>query len=513
MTKQDEYDFTQFKGSFDSAMSPDSDFTERMKQMLERESGAVDPQRRTTVIASPSRSNKDVPVPGRRTHPLTIAASILIVFAVVVSSIWVLSGSPLEGEYGSAPSGIATLPADAEVTPGPDVALSEELVIPVDTPTDANQYAANRYTLDVIDGVIYTTHNGPDSNANQDLSTSYVTAWDAETGDKLWEIEGYSIWDLQLADGVLVALRSIPPTPNQLETNVEVQSSTTLIGLDSKTGEQLWEREIADGLEIGMWELQFLAIDELVITVGKGGSIYALDLRTGEQVWSSTFDPGTPWPTRFERGDATISFDQFAFVMTEWNHQIAIANGDGAVQIIDPSDGETVATHNLGGKRSLGYLSLHALPNGLLLTHGGESYQMTAFDPETGNTLWEREIDGDLTVSISDNGMIAVNSHIWDSGSIIMRLIGRGGHNTHQFTWLDGTTGEDVLSTERGRVDGPAFAITDGEYLCSLIDEFVCYDRAGTRHTIANGPWAQAFFDDGNLYFDRDDGVYRVELP
>lgn len=510
MTHQDEFDFTQFKGKFDSAMSPDGDFSKRIEQVLERESGKVDQQRKTTVLASPSRTNKDIPVPGRRTHPLTIVASVLVVLAVVVSSIWVLSDASLEGEYGSAPSGIATLPADAELTRGPDVAMSDEFVIPF----DFTSYS-NAYTLAVINGVAYTSHSGPSTSSEQETHTEVITAWDIDSGAKLWEIEGYSLWNLELSDGVLVTFRSILPPIEIRQANEEWWPTTSLIALDAETGEVLWEHELDDSVQSRMWELQFVVINDLVATVGSEGEMVGLDLHTGDERWSTAVDWGEGRETQLytNESDEPTTVPMYAVAITVWDGQVAMANGDGQVQVIDTATGEVTAAYDVGGKSSAGLLHLDPLPQGLLLTHGGETYNMTAFDPKTGDVFWDREIDGGIRVEVAENGMIAVNSHIWESGSFIMRLIGRGGHSTHQFHWIDGETGEDVLVTERGRVDAPVFSITNGEYLCTRTEEFLCYDRSGTRYTIEDGPWAEAFFYDGDVYFDRDDGAYRVDLP
>ena len=510
MTKQHDYDFSQFKGQFDSAMSPDNDFADRMKQMLERESGEANQQRKTTVIASPSRANQVVPTPGRRTHPLTIAASVLVVLAVVVSSIWVLSGTQLEGEYGAAPSGVATLTADTDVTPGPDVSLSDELVVPF----EANSYSSP-YTLAVIDGVAYTSHSFPSPQGEEDIPSEFLTASNVETGEQLWELEGFSLWNLELSDGVLVALRSILPPIELRQANEEWWPTTSLIALDAETGEVLWERELDDPVQSGMWQHQFVVLDNLVATVEADGNMIGVDLRDGEEKWSTPVDLGVGQETEIytNESDEPTPARLYAVAITAWNGHVAIANSNGLVQLIDAATGDVTSSYEIGGKSPAGLLHLEPLPNGLLLSHDGDGNHLTAFDPETGDELWDREFDGDVRVDVASNGTIAVNSHIWESGNFIMRLLGRGGHSTYQFHWLDGATGEDLLTTQRGRVDSPVFSVTDGEYFCTRTDEFVCYDQAGTRHLITDGPWAEAFVEDGALYFDRADGVYRVDLP
>lgn len=510
MTKHNDYDFSQFKGQFDSAMSPDSVFADRMKQMLERESGEANQQRKATVIASPSRTNQVVPTPGRRTHPLTIAASILVVLAVVVSSIWVLSGTQLEGDYGAAPSGVATLTADTDLTPGPDVSLSDELVVPF----EANSYSSP-YTLAVIDGVAYTSHSSPSTSSEQDIHSEFLRASNIESGEQLWEIEGYSLWNLELSDGVLVAMRSILPPIEVRQANEQWWPTTSLIALDAETGEVLWERELADPVQSGMWQHQFVVIDNLVATVEADGNMIGMDLRDGDEKWSTTVNLGVGQETELytNESDEPTPARLYAVAITAWNGHVAMANGDGLVQLVDVATGELTASHNIGSGGPFGALQVNALPHGLLLTDASSGYHLTAFDPATGDVFWDREFDGDVRVDVASNGTIAVNSHIWESGNFIMRLLGRGGHSTYQFLWINSATGEDVLTTERGRVDGPVFTVTDGEYFCTRTDEFVCYDQAGTRHLITDGPWAEAFVEDGALYFDRADGVYRVDLP
>lgn len=506
MTHSNDHDFQQFRGAFDNAMTPDAAFMAKMERLLQSEK-PIDAERTSTVLASPPRETRGSVVPPRRSHPLMVAAAVLTVIAVTIASVWVLSGDVLEGEYANAPSGIATLPADAPGMPGEDVQLESELLI---------HREDGSYIIGVFDGVIYTTHNGPDTESNEDLSTSFVTATDAETGDQLWQIEGFSLWELRAADGVLVSYGSVFVTPvNSAEglPGGEQYPKTTIVALNAETGELLWEQEQPEEAMLRMMNYNLVTLGGTVMVVSPEGSISALDLHTGDSVWESMFDPGEGWPTEIQRGSATISTQMYSFSITEWQEDIAIANSDGLVQVLDGDTGEHLNSHQIPGANSPGYISLNPLPNGLLLTSGGGSYQMVAFDPETGDVFWEREFDGDITVEVSPNGNIAVNSHIWDSGSFIMRLIGRGGHSTHQFLWIDGMTGEDVLTTERGRVDNPVFMTTDDVYMCMRATEFVCYDASGTRYVLEDGPWAYAFLSNGVMYFDGPSGVYRVEMP
>lgn len=509
MTQRDEFDFTQFKGQFDSAMSPDTDFAERMQKMLSEKSTESSQPRNTTVIASPSRAGKDVPAPGRRSHPLTIAASIAVVLAVVFSSIWVLRGTQLEGEYGSAPSGVATLPADAETTPGADVQLESQLAIPYEF-----ESTSNPYLIDVIDGVAYTSLTGPSSTSDQDVHTEYLIAMDLESGKQLWEVEGYSLWNLEQSDGVLVGFRSTFPPIEERRDNTEWWPTTSMVGLDAASGEPLWEHAFADTIESRVWTYQYAITDNQVVTLDTDGKMTALDLQTGAENWFTDVDLGSGHETELfsNESEEPVQLTIHDAAIASWNGDVAMVNGDGLVQLIDGNTGEITATHTIGGSPT-GPLQLQVLPQGLLLTRFEDGYHLTAFNPESGDIFWDREIEGDVRAEVAENGMIAVNSHVWEQGNFIMRLLGRGGHATFQFLWIDGATGEEVMTTERGRVDNPVFAITDGEYLCARVDEFVCYNRAGTRHVIADGPWSEAYFDNGALYFDGEDGVYRVNLP
>lgn len=318
MTQTNDHDFQQFRGAFDDAIMPDAAFKAKMEKLLQTEK-PIDAERISTVLASPPKETRGTVVPPRRSHPLMVAAAVLTVFAVTIASVWVLSGDALQGEYASAPSGIATLPADAPGMPEEDVQLESELLIPFEQPS---------FILGVFDGVIYTAHNGPDTESNEDISTSFVTAWDAQTGDQLWQIEGFSLWDPRVADGVLVSYRSVFETPIVPANGLvggEQFPKTTIVALNAETGELLWEQEQSEEEMIRMVNYNLVTLGGTVMVVSPEGSISALDLHTGDSVWESMFDPGEGWPTEIQRGSTTISTQMSSFSITEWQGDIAIA--------------------------------------------------------------------------------------------------------------------------------------------------------------------------------------------
>lgn len=512
MTTNNDHDFQQFRGAFDSAMMPDAEFKAKMEKLLKGEIPPESQRRTTSVIASPPTSSSATVVPTRRSHPLAIAAAVFTVFAVVVASVWVLSGDMLKGEYASAPSGIATMPADAPGTPGPDVHLNAERFPSVGE--DQQLVVVDENVLVTV--VWQHTEDSPDGSV-----TNRLMAQDAVSGEVQWELDNTEISHAMISEGKLIGYLYDWTSSDQQD-----NPKRELVAIDLKTGELLWEQESRYDAESDRYrQLQIdpIIFNSQVVIAEANGEIRAWDIETGDQVWESTFDPGEGWTTQLSIGEGpTQEVTQRSIAITEWNGQIVIANGDGTVHLLDPESGTVVLTHDLAplsdGYFVVNQLQLYALPSGVLMVRepsgpAGLRAEILAFDPVSGAIHWEREFDGQLRVDVSNAGTIALNSHVWKEYAWYLRPFGLAGYSTFQFSWIDGETGEDILVTDRGKLEAVQITVTNGEYACTRAEDFVCFDRNGTRHIIDLIPWGDAILGDDAFYVNTEDGLFTVTLP
>lgn len=509
MNHDNDHDFHQFRGAFDSAMTPDAAFKAKMEKLLQSEKPEEKPQT-STVLASPPKERSATVIPPRRSHPLMVAAAVLTVFAVVVASVWVLSGDVLEGEYGSSPGGIATLPADAPGMPGEDVHLTAE---PFPTSGDQHQL------FGVYDGMLITrVWEFPEGHPNSQDATVSLIAQNAESGEERWQIEDMELGSVTHADNKLIGIRMDWDTVNEFG-----QPDRHIVAIELQTGEISWETRIERHQDPAANMINPVVANGHVAMVETNGSVYALDLQTGDPAWNTEVDPGEGWNAQFAVGDGPLQeVTQWIVSVAVWNDQIVIANGDGTVYLLDSTTGDLLNSYSMArdqeSRFSLIKLELHPLPDGVIMirdvANSNENRsEVVALDPETGNESWARELEGQVSIDVAENGTIVVNSHVWKQNSWFLQLIGQSGHSTYQFHWIDAATGDDLLTTDRGKLEAPRVTLTDGTYACNRSEEFVCFDRNGTRHIIDLEPWGDSVIHDGVLYANASDGIFTVELP
>ena len=220
-----DHDFRQFNGAFDSAIEPDASFSERLQQRMNAEAPRRVPEVRPTVVASPPTQRDHAPAPQRRSHPLFIAAAVLIVFALAAASIIQLAPRVLEPQY--AAQSVATLPADASTTPGADVALSAESL------PELQSVSYNHVHGDNLIAVRYV----PPTDAQRLLS------YNVRSGEVVWEQDVSGIAHFVFGDNVVVAVSYVQTQASDVEGLPQFEA---LSGYDITTGDKLWTRSIAD---------------------------------------------------------------------------------------------------------------------------------------------------------------------------------------------------------------------------------------------------------------------------
>lgn len=510
MTPTNDHDFQQFRGKFDDALIPDTAFKEKMEKLLQSEK-PVEPERTSTVLASPPKKQSQTVVPGRRSHPLMIAVAVLMVFSVVVASVWVLSGDVLEDEYASAPSGVATLPADVLLAPGADVQLSGKPL--------PNAGSGQWLHTANDDDVLIVTHYGSDPTPE---SLPTVAALDATSGSVLWEVEEMDLSQITLYDDLIIGIEyqweSTDPWTN---------ASRFLTAIDLDTGSILWQTKLSEpGDDLDRVPTTSpLRVGNTLVIARADGMVHAWNIETGQPEWEHSFGPQDHWKSETiitEDGkEQAVSWMPVA--TAAWNDQLVITTGDGQVSIVN-EDGNLISNASLESladqSARVFRLETYTMPDGVLVLMGSQSTSrvsttITAFDPDTGNVTWSREFERELHLDISGDGSIAINSHIWQEYPAFIRIFGLGGYSTFQFMWIDGHAGETILSTDRGKLETAQVTLTDGKYACTRTErnEIVCFDHAGTRHVLEIEPWGDPVLMEGVLYIPTEDGLMKVQLP
>lgn len=525
MNHDTDHDFHQFRGTFDSAITPDAEFKAKMEKLLKAEKPVVT-ERTSSVLASPPKRPSESIMPARRSSPLMIAAAVLTVFAVVVASVWVLSGDMLEGEYASAPSGIATMPADAPETPGPDVQL---------TANSFHSAPDGIYLQGIYDGVVITQQwrehvsekeSEGGSAVHSPERTSVIVAQDQATGEVLWELDQLDFSSPRVSNSVLVATRL-----NWNDLDSQGNPKLEVLALNLKTGEVLWSIPVGDvgpGPVVQTVRFDLEVAANRVFIVYHSGTVQALDITSGEEVWETEFDPGDGEILQFrDSNDQEWQETRYNVATAIWNDLLAIVSGNYILATLDIETGELRASHNLSesephdGRLMMLEMEIQPIPTGILLTSlvsGSDTPNSVVqlVDPVTGEVQWTHEFEGTIDLHVAENGAITVNSHIWKLNSWLLQLFGQSGYSTHQLFWMDGKTGVEILQTERSRSDWMPFAMTDGTYACtrSDISEIVCFDRSGTRYLMQELiPTGIPVMVKGVLYVPTADGLYKVQLP
>lgn len=482
-------DFRQFKGAFDSAMEPDSVFAERLQQRMKAEAPTAPAAVRPTVIASAPARRDHAPAAQRRSHPLFIAAAVLVVFVLAIASIAQLAPRVLEPQY--AAQSIATLPADVTTTPGADVMLSAEPLAELDSVSYHHPHGDNLIAVSYV----------PPTDAQR------LVSYNLQSGDVDWEQAVSSSGHFVFGNDVIVAVSYIQPYAQDVNA---LPKFDDLAGYDIETGEKLWTRSIADWEMEHGWETVFLAGDTAVILLA--GEIVGVNPHTGETIWRADYDLAAAQEGGWVQSPALASIDA----------NLYLAQNNGSVEVFDLVSGAKV--HEFGLPELVQddnpvALQLFQVPAGLLVaadSYGGSDPSTTLYviEPENGDVVWERTLAHTGAINVAADGSIAIATHTWESPPLLLRLLRQEGHSTSALTWLD-ADGEVILETDRVEMPnmGGLVIAGNGEYICGTIEQFACFDRTGTRYTLDIPVAWDAVWVGDTLLLVTDRGVMRVDVP
>lgn len=238
MTHDYDRDFQQFRGAFDDAMIPDAAFKARMEKVLQHERGQSGTRQSSTIIASPSRKPAETVVPARRSHPLMVAVAVFLVFSVVATTVWFVSEDVLEGQYGNAPAGIATMPENAPGTPGADEYLTPEQIPGIPS---VHQHFGMHGGLLILRTPVEYPQDQTQGSQEPNVYSDVLMAVDPSTGSIVWEQPYDGLYAFSSNDDVLVGIKD-----EERKDQIESTGLTTIRVLDLHTGEQLWSESNAE---------------------------------------------------------------------------------------------------------------------------------------------------------------------------------------------------------------------------------------------------------------------------
>jgi outer membrane protein assembly factor BamB len=258
------------------------------------------------------------------------------------------------------------------------------------------------------------------------------------------------------------------------------------------------------------WETIEMAGDTVVLVLG--GELVAIDSLTGETRWQTDYHLAQTEEENYVQPPALLQV----------NGELYLGQVDGSVEVLDLATGALVRQFALPPSLSEAHpvsLQMFSVPAGLLVAAdtyvgSGSLTTLVVVNPADGSAVWERALDHSGRINVAPDGSVAVATYAWNSAPLVLRLLGRDGYSTSALVWLD-ANGETILETEPVRLTdmSPLVIASSPTYACITVQEFTCFDRAGTRYLPdADNVWDARFEGDVQILFT-DAGVMRVDLP
>lgn len=482
-------DFLQFNGAFDAPMEPDHAFMERLQQRMAREVPVQAKAAPSPVMPVMSAQIDQRSGTSSRSHPLYIAAAVLVICALAFASIVQLAPRVLEPQYAS--QSVATLPADVNTTPGPDVVLTAKPLPNIENVSYYHPYGEK---------LIAVRYLAP-------TDAQRLVSYNLQSGAVDWEQDVSGSSHFEFGDDMVVSVSYVQPDPQDVD---QLPKFDVLSGYDIETGDKLWSRSIGEWEIKHGWETVFMSGNTVVVVLA--GEIVGIDAITGETRWESDYDLAAADESGWVQPPALAAIDATLYV----------AQTNGTVEEFDLASGGKGDGFDLpASMQQMDTVSLQVfeVPAGLLVVaeEYGEQEPEThlyVVGPADGELVWEKKIAYTGVTDVAQDGSIAIATSSWESPPLLLRLLNQEGHSTSALTWLD-ADGEVMLETDRVRTpDMAGLAITgNGEYVCGTAEQFTCFDRAGTRYILETSMVWDTVWVEGTLLLITDRGVMQVDLP
>jgi len=360
-----------------------------------------------------------------------------------------------------------------------------------------------------LGGHVYVgTNNEGRRNPKLDKDRGVIMAFDAKTGDFLWQMTHEKLSAGRVNDWPMQGICSTP----FLEGNRLYYTSNraTLVSLDAEgfrdgkndgvqteketsriDGDVVWEYDMIKELDVFPHNLAVsspLVVDGLLYaTTGNGvdeghvnipspqaPSFVALDAKTGQLIWESTL-PGE----KIFHG----TWSNPTYGVVKGRAQVIFPGGDGWIYSLEPKTGKLLWKFNANPAGAKYILGPRGTANEVIATpviHDDKIYFGVGQDPEHGEGLgnfWV--VDATLEGDVTDKGKV------WH----------RGGNDFHR-----------TIST---------VAIADGIVYASDLSGFLYAMDAKTgelywRHDMLAAVWGSPFVADGKVYLGDEDGDVEV---
>jgi outer membrane protein assembly factor BamB len=255
----------------------------------------------------------------------------------------------------------------------------------------------------VVDGVVYMGTYG-----------DYFYAFDAETGDTLWQryVDGCTD-SPAIYDGIVYFGSRHTPT---------------MYALDAKDGSIVWSKPVNDRIV----ESSPTVVDGVLYvgTAENGETLYALDPETGATLWTATCKGKLQSPTVADGIVHVTGYDGTQFTIFSFDAKtgnplwsLPISNGqlerrplsvavsegviytggaDGNLYALNPMTGDVLWTGKTGGMQ----VDAPSVANGVVYVAANDS-TLYAFDAETHDLIWSVATPNDLRgIPIVANGVV-----------------------------------------------------------------------------------------------------------
>jgi outer membrane protein assembly factor BamB len=172
---------------------------------------------------------------------------------------------------------------------------------------------------------------------------------------------GAPVWRHETEDRIVA-------TPLLYETRVYIQTLNEVMALDTTTGRMVWDTTIPSDAQ---YKTPMITDGETLFVGGDNGTLTAVSIEDGTILWSSQ-----------EFQDTSIED------IRAQSGIVYKANYNSSITAYDQEDGRILWARGVPSRSTLWTLSDE---QNLYL---GSHYNITAFDPKSGKTIWSHDLDG-----------------------------------------------------------------------------------------------------------------------
>ena len=379
------------------------------------------------------------------------------------------------------------------------------------TPTVADgvayfgDWAGHARAVDPSSGAeVWTTELGGAVIASMPVEGDRVFAASGTTLYALDRATGEVEWDIEVHDHPFAMISASPVVADGVVVQGVASGEVTVAQPDyafrgaigaysAETGEELWRFDTTPGDEsagagVGIWSTPAVDPERGVLYVGTGNtyeeptspladSLLALDLATGEQVWATqftaedVFSAGNPFGSDADVGVAPNLWT------SDGRDFVGAADKAGVYHALDRETGEVVWEAELTpGSYLGGAIGSAAFVDGSLIVTSnvgnaennapGNTAEVVALDPATGEERWTVDIEGTVFAPVS--------------GSPGLAYVGT---TTGRMMALDAGSGEELWHVDAPNQVGSGPTVEDGRLLWGY--GYALFDGPGEGGLIA----------------------------